>query len=276
VVVNCAAIPENLLESVLLGHVMGAFTGAARRKVGQFELADGSTLFLDELGELPLQLQSKLLRVLQEREFHPVGSETPVQVDVRILTATNRDLMAMVKAGTFREDLYYRIHVVPVHLPPLRDRGDDVGLLAQYLLEQHARRMGRKVTGFTRAALERLRDYPWPGNVRELANVIERAVALCEGEVLDESVILPVTGLPVASSPSPTVPPSPAPSPSEPHLELPYKEAVEAFRRQYILRQLERTGGNKSEAARLMGVNRPYLHRLIQSLELAEAPEDGE
>jgi two-component system, NtrC family, response regulator HydG len=279
VVVNCAAIPENLLESELFGHVKGAFTGAARRRIGQFELADGSTLFLDEIGELPLSLQSKLLRVLQEREFHPVGSETPVKVDVRILTATNRDLAAMVKAGTFREDLYYRIHVVPVHLPPLRERGDDLDLLAQYLLELHVRRMGRKVTGFTRTALDRLRAYSWPGNVRELANVIERAVALCEGEVLDESVILPVTGQPASTSSasaSPSGEPSPGPAPAEPHLELPYKEAVEAFRRQYILRQLERTGGNKSEAARLMGVNRPYLHRLIQSLELAEAPEDGE
>jgi len=287
VVVNCAAIPENLLESELFGHVKGAFTGAARRKIGQFELADGSTLFLDELGELPLALQSKLLRVLQEREFHPVGSETAVKVDVRILTATNRDLASMVKAGIFREDLYYRIHVVPVHLPPLRERGEDVGLLAQYLLELHARRMGRRVTGFTRAALDRLRAYPWPGNVRELANVIERAVALCEGEILDESVILPVTGSAVtghlAASPgsasslvSPAAPPSGSATPAEPHLELPYKEAVEAFRRQYILRQLERTGGNKSEAARLMGVNRPYLHRLIQSMDLSDPPEDGE
>ncbi|MBU1411332.1 sigma-54-dependent Fis family transcriptional regulator [Myxococcota bacterium] len=281
VVVNCAAIPENLLESELFGHVKGAFTGAARRRIGQFELADESTLFLDEIGEMPLALQSKLLRVLQEREFHPVGSETPVKVDVRILTATNRDLSAMVKAGTFREDLYYRIHVVPVHLPPLRARGEDIALLAQYLLELHARRMGRRVTGFTRAALDRLRAYAWPGNVRELANVIERAVALSEGPVLDEGVILPVTGGAAVLQPHPaqagaSVEASNGSSSETGELELPYKEAVEAFRRHYILRSLERTAGNKSEAARLMGVNRPYLHRLIKELGLAEGGDEGE
>ena len=284
VVVNCAAIPEALLESELFGHVKGAFTGAARRRIGQFELADESTLFLDEIGEMPLALQAKLLRVLQEREFHPVGSETPVKVDVRILTATNRDLLSMVKAGLFREDLYYRIHVVPVHLPPLRDRGEDIPVLAQYLLELHARRMGRRVTGFTRAALDRLRAYSWPGNVRELANVIERAVALAEGPVLDEGVMLPVTGSggPRTSStrdPDPDLPLTPVSSRGSSgtgEFELPYKEAVEAFRRHYIIRQLERTAGNKSEAARLMGVNRPYLHRLIKELGLAEGAEDVE
>ncbi len=280
VVVNCAAIPENLLESELFGHVKGAFTGAARRRIGQFELADGSTLFLDEIGEMPLSLQSKLLRVLQEREFNPVGSETPVKVDVRILTATNRDLSAMVRAGAFREDLYYRIHVVPVHLPPLRDRGDDIPLLAQYLLELHARRMGRRVTGFSRAALDRLRAYAWPGNVRELANVIERAVALSEGPVLDEGVMLPVAGAAVAVL-SGSAPGQPATGARQDaaatgELELPYKEAVEAFRRHYILRALERTAGNKSEAARLMGVNRPYLHRLIKELGLSEGSEDND
>ncbi len=276
VVVNCAAIPETLLESELFGYVKGAFTGAVRRKVGQFEIADGSTLFLDEIGELTPALQVKLLRVLQEREFYPVGSETPVKVDVRIVTATNRDLAAMVQAGTFREDLYYRIHVVPIHLPALRERGDDVALLAQYLLEMHARRMGRKITGFTRAAMERLRTYSWPGNVRELSNVIERAVTLSDGPVLDADLLIPAIPdggafpMPGSDFPGKSAPPEN----DDPGFELPYKEAVEAFRRRYIQRLLERTGGNKSEAARLAGVNRPYLHRLIRELGLADDSEE--
>ncbi len=275
VVVNCAAIPETLLESELFGHVKGAFTGAARRKTGQFELADSSTLFLDEIGEMPLSLQAKLLRVLQEREFHPVGSETAVKVDVRILTATNRDLSAMVAAGTFREDLYYRIHVVPLHLPPLREREKDIDLLSQYFLEFHASRMGKKINGFSRDALERLRSYSWPGNVRELGNVIERAVALTSGEILDDQVVLPekphkpphTVPMPASGDASPPAP--------EGELDLPYKEAVEAFRRRYIVRVLDRTGQNKSEAARLMGVNRPYLHRLIRELGLSDDPGES-
>lgn len=266
VVVNCAAIPETLLESELFGHVKGAFTGATRRKVGQFEIADGSTLFLDEVGDLPLALQVKLLRVLQEREFHPVGSETPVKVDVRIIAATNRDLKAMVQAGTFREDLYYRIHVVPIHLPLLRQRGDDVILLAQYLLDMHARRMGRKLTGFSRAAIERMRAYAWPGNVRELSNVIERAVTLAEGPILDADILLPAISV-TSELPTRETPTTTSVLENENLVfDLPYKEAVETFRRRYIARALERTGGNKSEAARLAGVNRPYLHKLIREL----------
>lgn len=270
VVVNCAAIPETLLESELFGHVKGAFTGATRRKVGQFEIADGSTLFLDEVGDLPLALQVKLLRVLQEREFHPVGSETPVKVDVRIIAATNRDLKAMVQAGTFREDLYYRIHVVPIHLPLLRQRGDDVILLAQYLLDMHARRMGRKLTGFSRAAIERMRAYAWPGNVRELSNVIERAVTLAEGPILDADILLPA--IPVAPDVSTQATETTTSVLENENLvfDLPYKEAVETFRRRYIARALERTRGNKSEAARLAGVNRPYLHKLIRELNITD------
>ncbi|MBU1241106.1 sigma 54-interacting transcriptional regulator, partial [Myxococcota bacterium] len=262
VTVNCAAIPANLLESELFGHVKGAFTGAIRRKVGQFELADGGTLFLDEIGELPLELQPKILRALQEREITPVGAEGTIHVNVRLVTATNRDLEKMVKEGKFREDLYYRINVVPITLPPLRERAGDIPLLAQYFLEMHTTRMGKKVEAFSRGAMERLLAYNWPGNVRELSNVVERAVALSSGTAIDTEVMLPeVMKNPKnshASQEQATVP----------LLEsnLPYKEAVDAFKRQYVREVLEKVGGNKSEAARLIGLQRPYLHKLIREL----------
>jgi formate hydrogenlyase transcriptional activator len=193
---NCAALPATLVESELFGHEKGAFTGATARKPGRFELADGGTLFLDEVGELPLEAQAKLLRVLQEREFERVGGTTPVKVDVRVIAATNRDLGRMVKDGKFREDLFYRLNVFPVQLPPLRDRPDDIPLLVQFFLGKFAARVGKPVTGVSQGTLDLLVAYPWPGNIRELENVIERAVILADGPELEiDPEVLAVPGL---------------------------------------------------------------------------------
>jgi len=188
---NCGAIPHNLIESELFGHERGAFTGATQRRHGRFVLADGGTLFLDEIGELPLELQPKLLRVLQEGELEPVGASRTINVDVRIIAATNRDLGEMVKRGTFREDLYYRVNVFPIRVPPLRERERDIDELARVFLEKYARQLGRELAPLSEAGLDRLRAYAWPGNVRELANVIERGVIVSTGGVFDVDRALP-------------------------------------------------------------------------------------
>jgi formate hydrogenlyase transcriptional activator len=182
--VNCAAMPRELIASELFGHEKGAFTGALERRIGRFEAADGGTLFLDEIGDLPAETQVALLRVLQEREFERIGSTKPVQVDVRVLAATNRDLAADVEEGYFRRDLYYRLNVFPVIVPPLRERIGDIPLLAEYLVERYAKKAGKKITAIDPLTLQALQNYDWPGNVRELQNVIERAVILCETPVL--------------------------------------------------------------------------------------------
>ena len=187
--VNCAAIPQSLIASELFGHEKGAFTGALQRRLGRFEAADGGTIFLDEIGDLPAETQIALLRVLQEREIERVGSSHPVKVDVRVLAATNRDLEAAVERGAFREDLYYRLNVFPIWIPPLRDRGDDIPVLVEYLVERYAKKVGKTIRNIKKQTLELFRGYIWPGNVRELQNVIERAMVLCEGETfaVDES-----------------------------------------------------------------------------------------
>jgi len=187
--VNCAAIPQSLIASELFGHEKGAFTGALQRRLGRFEAADGGTLFLDEIGDLPMETQVSLLRVLQEREFERVGSNHPVKVDVRLVTATNRDLQAAVAAGSFREDLFYRLNVFPIEVPPLRDRAEDIPLLVEYFVGRYANAAGKKVRHIGRDTLELLRAYEWPGNIRELQNVVERAVILSESDtfVVDES-----------------------------------------------------------------------------------------
>jgi formate hydrogenlyase transcriptional activator len=182
--VNCAAIPQALIPSELFGHEKGAFTGAVERRVGRFETADGGTLFLDEIGDLPPETQIALLRVLQEREFERVGNVNPIPIDVRVLAATNKDLEAAVADGTFRQDLYYRLNVFPVSIPPLRERTDDIPLLVEYLIERYAKKAGKKITSIDRSTLELFKGYDWPGNVRELQNVIERAVILCETATL--------------------------------------------------------------------------------------------
>jgi transcriptional regulator with GAF, ATPase, and Fis domain len=179
--VNCAAIPANLVESEFFGHEAGAFTGATEKRAGRFAVADTSTIFLDEVGELPLEMQAKLLRVLQEGEYTPVGASEPLRVDVRVVAATNRDLEALVRSGKFREDLFYRLNVFPIVVPPLRARGTDVALIAQHLLETTARRMGKMFDALDDLQTDMLSRYEWPGNVRELQNVIERAIILSEG-----------------------------------------------------------------------------------------------
>jgi formate hydrogenlyase transcriptional activator len=187
--VNCAAIPRDLIASELFGHEKGAFTGALQRRLGRFELADGGTLFLDEVGELPAETQVALLRVLQEREFERMGGNRPIRTDVRVITATNRDLPAAIAAGTFRSDLYYRIHVFPVHIPPLRERKEDIRLLVEYFIDRFASKSGKKIRRIDKKSLDRLQAYPWPGNIRELQNIIERSVIVCDTEdfFVDES-----------------------------------------------------------------------------------------
>jgi formate hydrogenlyase transcriptional activator len=180
--VNCAAIPPSLIASELFGHERGAFTGALQRRLGRFESANGGTIFLDEVGELPLETQVTLLRVLQEREFERVGSSQPISVDVRIIAATNRDLQAAVRAGTFRQDMFYRLSVFPIHVPSLRERLDDIPLLVEHLVERYAKKTGKTFSAIRMGTIEILQSYDWPGNVRELQNVIERAVILCDGE----------------------------------------------------------------------------------------------
>ncbi|HEX8914625.1 MAG TPA: sigma 54-interacting transcriptional regulator [Humisphaera sp.] len=212
--VNCAALPAGLVESELFGHEKGAFSGAIARRTGRFELAQGGTIFLDEVGELPPDVQAKLLRVLQEREFERVGGGTPIKADVRVIAATNRDLLAMVRAGEFREDLYYRLNVFPLRLPPLRERPEDLPLLVQFLLGKCAARVGKAVAGVTPGTMARLLAYPWPGNVRELENLLERAVILSAGgEVEIDAGVLVAPPAPVPPEPavaaSPSAPPAP-------------------------------------------------------------------
>ncbi|MBI2375280.1 MAG: sigma 54-interacting transcriptional regulator [Deltaproteobacteria bacterium] len=253
--VDCAALPETLIENELFGHERGAFTGADDRAKGKFDLADGGTIFLDELGELPLTVQGKLLRALQDREFLRVGGQEVVKVDARVVAATNRDLLRMVSDGSFRADLYYRIRVVELELPPLRARGErDVFRLARHFLTSAARRHGRPVPGLARETLDRLAAYSWPGNVRELENCMESALVVMDGEViLPEHLPLPdrITAPPVA-----------APAPSGPRPGLRPLADVE---REHVLFVLDAVGGNQSEAARVLGIGRNTLARKLRA-----------
>jgi DNA-binding NtrC family response regulator len=243
--VNCAAIPEPLIESELFGHVKGAFTGATANRRGRFALADGGTLFLDEIGTLGPAVQSRLLRVLQEREFEPVGSERTTAVDVRVIAATNRDLRAMVAEGRFLEDLYYRLSVIPIALPPLRERPDDIPLLVEHFVRKHAQRTGRAIEGIEPLARERLAAYHWPGNVRELENTIERAVVLATGPVIDAA------GISIAE------PPPGAAAPGLPSARL--HENVEWAERESVRRALRHAQGVKKDAAELLGISQRAL-----------------
>jgi two-component system response regulator AtoC len=242
--VNCAAIPETLLESELFGHVRGAFTGATTSKKGRFQLANGGTIFLDEIGVMPMALQPKLLRVLQEREFEPLGSERTEKVDVRVIAATNRDLRQLVGEGRFQEDLFYRLNVIPIHLPPLRDRREDISVLAEHFIAKHAQRIGRRIERVEDAVFTALAQYGWPGNVRELENTIERAVVLSGGPVLtagDISILAP----PVIASPAlPTL-----------HLH----QNLEWAERETVRLALDQARGVKKDAAELMGISQRAL-----------------
>jgi transcriptional regulator with GAF, ATPase, and Fis domain len=200
ITVNCAALPGNLIESELFGREKGAFTGADTRQIGRFEVAHGSTLCLDEIGELPLELQAKLLRVIQHNEFERLGSSQTIKVDVRILATTNRNLEEEVRKGRFREDLYYRLNVLPITIPPLRQRKEDIPLMVQTFIERYSRKLGKQITSIQKEAMKSLQDYPWPGNVRELESIIERAVILCPGPVLQLADKLDISSSPLSSA----------------------------------------------------------------------------
>ena len=252
VTINCAALPETLLESELFGHERGAFTGADRQKPGRFELAAGGTLFLDEVGELPLTMQVKLLRVLQNREFERVGGTTTLHADVRLIAATNRDLERAVEVGTFREDLYYRLNVFRVHLPPLRERGEDVLLLAEHCVRELAGRMGKGEVGLSRDAREALLAHPWPGNIRELQNAIERALIMSDGGLITAGQlgVSPRMERAVASTQPGKIPSSPINSDS------PLSEVENRL----VLDALSKAKGNKSKAAKILGITRSQLY----------------
>ncbi|OLB63564.1 MAG: hypothetical protein AUI11_00920 [Acidobacteria bacterium 13_2_20CM_2_66_4] len=242
--VNCAAIPETLLESELFGHVRGAFTGATSNKKGKFALADGGTIFLDEIGTMTPTLQAKLLRVLQEREIEPLGSERIETIDVRVIAATNRDLRQMVADQKFQEDLFYRLNVIPIEIPPLRDRREDIPALVEHFVRKHAQRTGRRVDKIDDAVLTGLQQYDWPGNVRELENTIERAVVLSQGSIISPKAVS-VLG---AATPQATGLPS-----------LKLRQNIEWVERETIRRALEGAGGVKKDAAELMGISQRAL-----------------
>ena len=264
VAVNCAALPTELLESELFGHEKGSFTGAIAQRKGRFELADGGTLFLDEIGDLPMAVQVKLLRVLQEREFDRVGGTAPIKVDVRLISATNRDLEQLVEASGFRQDLYYRLNVFPITLPPLRERGDDIVLLAEHFLDKFARMHGRPQLSIAPDARAALAVYPWTGNVRELQNIIERALIVAGGSCIEAADLEFGTAARVAA---------PAAEPGAGGSES--REAANSLRgrleeeeRESISRAIAGSGGNIAAAARALGINRSTLYFRIKKLGL--------
>jgi len=244
VAINCGAIPENLIESELFGHVKGAFTGAIMNKPGKFQLSDKGTLFLDEIGELPLNLQVKLLRALQERVVFRVGDSKPEKVDIRVIAATNRTLEDEIKIGNFREDLYYRLNVVNLWLPPLRDRGDDVMIIAKMLLSKYADELGSSVAGFSPAALAAIKKYSWPGNIRQLENRIKKALVLCDQTLLSPEDLDLGAGAETAI--------------------MPLEKAKEEFQRRYVLEALERNNGNRTQTARDLGVDPRTIFRYLE------------
>jgi two-component system nitrogen regulation response regulator NtrX len=250
--VNCAAIPGELIESELFGHEKGSFTGATSMRRGKFEMADNGTLFLDEIGDLHANSQAKLLRVLQEGEFHRVGGEQTIRVTVRVLSATNRDLQAMVAQGKFREDLYYRVSVVPIRVPALRERPQDIAAMAEYFLEDFCLRNGFRAKSFDEEVWEAFEAYSWPGNARELRNVVERMAILSHGDVLNSGAIPLELKLQRESGPRSSV-----------------QEARESAEREHVLRALEESGWNVSSAARALGMERTNLHKRIRALGLA-------
>jgi formate hydrogenlyase transcriptional activator len=253
--VNCAAIPRDLIASELFGHEKGAFTGATQQRLGKFELANGGTLFLDEVGELPAETQIALLRVLQEYEFERVGGTRPIRADVRVIAATNRDLQAAISAGSFRSDLFYRLHVFPIEIPALRERKEDIRLLVEYFIDRYARKAGKRITTVDKKTLRLLESYPWPGNIRELQNVIERSVILCETDIfsIDESWL----------------PLPPATPESNRHIELPRR--LDAQKKSIIEEALKASRGRvfgPTGAAAKLGIPRSTLESKIKSLKI--------
>jgi Nif-specific regulatory protein len=284
--INCAAIPKTLMESELFGYEKGAFTGAVGSKPGRFELADGGTLFLDEIGEIPVEMQVKLLRVLQESEFERVGGIKTIKVDVRLVTATNRDLQREVAASNFREDLFYRLNVVPVHLPPLRERREDIPLLVQHFVSKFNERLKKSITRVADDALERLIAHPWPGNIRELENVLERTILFCEGPSIQAKDLPPELGMqpmavsasaPVESRVGETTNPRVALPPTQPagSLKEMVRQETERLERELIQRALDETGGNVTQAARKLKISRKSLQNKMKEFGLREGGRHG-
>jgi two-component system nitrogen regulation response regulator NtrX len=256
--VNCAAIPEELIESELFGHVKGSFTGASEDKIGKFAKADGGTLFLDEVGDMSLRTQSKVLRVLEEQRFERVGSNQTLHVDVRVIAATNKNLEQEIARGAFRQDLFYRLNVIPFFVPPLRDRKEDIPVLARYFLAEFSSEYGKKTRELTDGAMEILLRYPWPGNVRELRNLVERLVIVCPQARIEPHHLPPELFRGVAESPQ------------QPYSTL--HEARSAYEREFILRKLQEHRWNMTQTASALGLERSHLYRKMKSLGIA-APE---
>ncbi len=289
VAVNCGAIPENLVESILFGHEKGSFTGASNKHLGKFQEADGGTLFLDEVAELPLEMQVKLLRAIQEGEIDPVGSRKPVKVNIRIVSATNRNMIDMVKAGKFREDLYYRLNVFPIMVPPLRERRDDVTALVNHFITRISAEEGRKVRTISQEALQMLKAYSWPGNVRQLENTVFRAIVLCESDILEvqdfPQIASLVDGFDVKIPPAPQLPVKPTLVGSRNSSQVSDGSALgipvvtdgghirtlEEVEADMIRLALHRYRGQMSEVARKLGIGRSTLYRKMRDLGLEEA-----
>ncbi len=253
--VNCAAIPEELIESEMFGHRKGSFTGASEDKVGKFKKADGGTLFLDEVGDMSLKTQSKVLRVLEEQRVEPLGSSQPVTVDVRVIAATNKNLDDEIARNTFREDLFYRLNVIPFYVPALRERTEDIPILAAHFLKELSEAYGKKPKEFSAPAMEVLLDYPWPGNVRELRNLVERLVIICPSPRIEPHHLPPEIFRGASKSPQ------------KPYESL--QEARAAFEREFVLRKLEESRWNMTKAAAALGLERSHLYRKMRSLGIA-------
>jgi two-component system nitrogen regulation response regulator NtrX len=263
--VNCAAIPEELIESELFGHVRGSFTGAVADRRGKFEVADGGTIFLDEIGDMSLKTQAKVLRVLQEQTMEPVGGTTRIRVDARVVAATNKDLQAEIKTGQFREDLYFRLNVIPIFVPSLRERQEDIPLLADHFMAEFAQEYGRRIKRLDAGAIRTLQRYAWPGNVRELRNVIERLMIMVPGDAITTSDL---SFLDV-----PLVPASPSSAGSSERRTL--HEARDQFERDLILKTLAEQQGNMSRTAEVLGVERSNLYRKMKTFGIAPASRSG-
>ncbi len=281
--VNCGALPEGLLESELFGHEKGAFTNALSRHVGRFERAHQGTLLLDEIGDISLSVQVKLLRVLQEREFDRVGGSESIHVDVRVIAATHRNLDQMIGDGSFRQDLYYRLNVIPIHLPPLRERPDDVAMLAAHFLNRYNRETGKRISGFTDEAVDLLQSYSWPGNIRELENCVERAVILTRDEWIDAGVLFLPTRVTLPSPkeepalrrgarPGPTTSPAAVATPDP--AGRPPVRTLKEMERLWIADALDQLGGNQSRTATALGIDRKTLRNKMKEYGLLQATED--
>jgi Nif-specific regulatory protein len=253
--VNCAALPDALLESELFGHVRGAFTDATNERRGRFELSDGGTIFLDEIGELPLALQAKLLRVIQNKTFEKVGSSEQITVNVRIIAATNRDIEKSVEKGTFRNDLYYRLNVLPLYIPPLRQRKEDIIELAEFFLKRFNRETNKQIRGFSDNAMEEILSYSWPGNVRELENAVERAVVIAKNDIITPKELL----LPTSQGNS-----------ADSYVGKSFKDATNAFKKSFLHNTLKNNNWNQTISSRTLGIQRTYLTKLIKELEITK------